>query len=80
MGTALEKIFNQMHIAGNRPRTIESYGYIFKQFVEVYRVEYVDEIDLKKLYYYFDMIEVKPTTELIRLKSIKDALSKFYNF
>ncbi len=34
-------VFNQMRIAGNRPRTIESYEYIFKQFVEVCRIEYV---------------------------------------
>lgn len=32
---ALDTIFNQMRIAGNRPRTIDSYEYIFKQFVEV---------------------------------------------
>ena len=27
---ALETVFKQMRIAGNRPRTIESYEYIFK--------------------------------------------------
>lgn len=33
---ALDIVFNQMRIAGNRPRTIESYEYIFKQFIEVW--------------------------------------------
>ncbi|WP_255250349.1 hypothetical protein [Lysinibacillus fusiformis] len=41
---ALEMIFHQMHIVGNRPRTIESYAYIFQQFVEVYHIEYVEDI------------------------------------
>ena len=33
--TALETVFKQMKIGGNRERTIQSYDYIFKQFVEV---------------------------------------------
>ena len=37
---ALDTVFNQMRIAGNRPRTIESYAYIFNQFIEMCHIEY----------------------------------------
>ncbi|MED4699561.1 site-specific integrase [Lysinibacillus capsici] len=79
ISAALDTIFNQMRIGGNRPRTIESYEYIFKQFIEISQVEYIEDIDLDKLYHYLDMLEVQPATKLIRLKSIKAVLSKFYN-
>lgn len=76
---ALDTIFNQMRIASNRPRTIDSYEYIFKQFVEVCHIEYVEDINLDKLYHYLDVLQVTAATKLIRLKSIKAVLSKFYN-
>jgi len=79
VSAALDTIFNQMRIGGNRPRTIESYEYIFKQFVDVCQIEYVEDIDLDKLYHYLDVLEVQAATKLIRLKSIKAVLSKFYN-
>lgn len=79
LSAALNTIFNQMSIGGNRLRTIESYEYIVKQFVVVCQINYVEDIDLDKLYHYLDVIEVKPSTKLIRLKSIKAFLSKFYN-
>lgn len=44
---ALETIFKQMRIAGNRSRTIQSYEYIFKQFVEVCGIVVVEEIDMQ---------------------------------
>lgn len=76
---ALEIVFKQMRIAGNSPRTIESYDYIFKQFVEICGIVVVEDIDLDKLYHYLDVLQVTPATKLIRLKSIKAVLSKFYN-
>lgn len=79
ISVALETVFKQMRIAGNRPRTIESYEYIFKQFVEVCEIVVVEDIDLDKLYHYLDVLQVTPATKLIRLKSIKAVLSKFYN-
>ncbi|MFB7160444.1 hypothetical protein [Lysinibacillus sp. NPDC056232] len=36
---AIETIFNQMRIAGKRQPTIDSYEYIFMQFVKVNSVE-----------------------------------------
>lgn len=57
---ALETVFKQMRIAGNRPRTIEIYEYIFKQFVEVCRMEYVEDVELNKLYHYLDVYKLLP--------------------
>lgn len=79
INAALDTVFNQMRIAGNRPRTIDSYAYIFKQFVKLCRIEYVEDINIDKLYHYLDVLDVQSATKLIRLKSIKAVLSKFYN-
>ncbi|MFJ7407576.1 MULTISPECIES: tyrosine-type recombinase/integrase [unclassified Lysinibacillus] len=76
---ALNTVFQQMRIAGNRPRTIDSYSYNFEQFTSICHIEYVEDINLDKLYHYLDVLEVTPATKLIRLKSIKAVLSKFYN-
>ncbi|MGA3675543.1 hypothetical protein [Lysinibacillus agricola] len=76
VNAVLDTVFNQMRIAGNRPRTIDSYAYIFKQFVEVCHIENIEDINIDKLYHYLD---VQSATKLIRLKSIKVVLSKFYN-
>lgn len=43
---ALETVFNQMKVVGNRPRKIESYEYIFKQFVQMNGIEYVEQIKI----------------------------------
>lgn len=76
---ALETVFNQMRIAGNRPRTIDSYKYIFKQFVVANRIKYVEEINIDSIYNYLGSIDVSQRTKLIRLKSMKAVLSKFHN-
>lgn len=76
---ALETVFNQMRTAGNRQRTIESYEYIFKQFVNINDIEYVEEINIDSIYNYLGSIDVSQCTKLIRLKSTKAVLSKFYN-
>lgn len=79
ISSALETVFQQMRISGNRQRTIESYQYIFEQFVTVNKLQYVEDITVESLYHYLDVLEVKPTTKLIRLKSTKAVLSKFFN-
>ncbi|MEG0449001.1 MAG: hypothetical protein RR595_03990 [Lysinibacillus sp.] len=76
---ALNTVFQQMRIAGNRPRTIDSNAYIVEQFASVCSIEYIEDINLDKLYHYLDVLEVTPATKLIRLKSIKAVLGKFYN-
>ncbi|AMQ05214.1 tyrosine-type recombinase/integrase [Sporosarcina psychrophila] len=76
---ALDTVFQQMRIAGNRPRTIESYQYIFVQFSTTCKLRYVEDITMEALYYYLDVLEVSPATKLIRLKSTKAVLSKFFN-
>jgi len=76
---ALETIYQQMRIAGNRIRTIESYDYIFNQFVQFNKLEYVEDITADSIYEYLGSLEVAQQTKLIRLKSIKAVLSKFHN-
>ncbi|QTD42801.1 site-specific integrase [Sporosarcina sp. Te-1] len=76
---ALETIYQQMRIAGNRSRTIESYDYIFNQFVRYNKLEYVEDITADSIYDYLGSLEVAQQTKLIRLKSIKAVLSKFHN-
>lgn len=76
---ALETIYQQMRIAGNRIRTIESYDYIFIQFVQFNKLEYVEDITADSIYEYLGTIKVAQQTKLIRLKSIKAVLSKFHN-
>lgn len=79
VGDALETIYQQMRISGNRPRTIESYKYIFNQFIEMTLLKHVDEITIDSIYHYLDALQVSPSTKLIRLKSIKAVLSKFFD-
>ncbi|WP_246097061.1 tyrosine-type recombinase/integrase [Psychrobacillus soli] len=79
VAAALETVFKQMQIAGNRQRTIESYAYIFNQLVTVNRLQYIEDISAESIYHYLDVLEVSQRTKLIRLKSIKAVLSKFYN-
>ncbi len=76
---AFEMIFNHMRIAGNRHRTIDSYKYIFKPFVKVNCIEYVEEIYIDSIYNYLGSIDVSKRTKLIRLKSTKAVLGKFHN-
>lgn len=76
---ALETIYQQMRIAGNRIRTIESYDYIFNQFIQFNKLEYVEDITADSIYEYLGSLEVAQQTKLIRLKSIKAVLSKFHN-
>ncbi|WP_427137346.1 phage integrase N-terminal SAM-like domain-containing protein [Psychrobacillus psychrodurans] len=76
---ALETIYQQMRIAGNRIRTIESYDYIINQFVQFNKLEYVEDITADSIYEYLGSLEVAQQTKLIRLKSIKAVLSKFHN-
>ncbi|MFZ4202628.1 MULTISPECIES: hypothetical protein [Lysinibacillus] len=75
---ALATVFNQMKVAGNRPRTIESYEYIFKQFVQINGIEFVEQINIDSIYNYLGALDVSQRTKLIRLKSIKAVLSKFH--
>ncbi|MCS0788233.1 site-specific integrase [Cytobacillus firmus] len=77
--TAIDTVFQQMRIVGNRQRTIESYKYIFNQFVEVNKLIYVEDISVESIYHYLDIIDVSPRTKLIRLKSLKAVLGRFYN-
>lgn len=76
---ALVTVFQQMRIAGNRIRTIDSYSYVFMQFSTVNNLKYVEDITSDSIYNYLDSLEVKQTTKKIRLKTLKAVLGKFYN-
>jgi len=76
---ALNLSFQQMEIIGRRPRTIGSYDYIFNDFIKRAELEYVDEIDADSIYEYLGELDVSPSTKLIRLKTIKAVLSRFYD-
>lgn len=74
----MEVVFRQMQIAGNRPRTIQSYDYIFKQFVKFNELVFIEEINSDCIYNYLDNLNVKVQTKKIRLKTIKAVLGKLY--
>ncbi len=76
---ALRLTFAQMEVTGRRQRTIGSYDYIFNDFIERTELEYVDEIDADSIYEYLGDLDVSPATKLIRLKSIKAVLSRFFD-
>lgn len=76
---ALKLSFAQMEVIGRRPRTIGSYDYIFGDFIERTELEYVDEINADSIYEYLAAIDVSPSTKLIRLKTIKAVLSRFFD-
>lgn len=76
---ALTTIYQQMRIAGNRERTIDSYNYILNQFVVFNKLEYVEDINSDSIYNYLESLNVSNQTKLIRLKSIKAVLGKFHN-
>lgn len=74
----IKTVFKQMELAGNRPRTIHSYDYIFRQFCEANNIVFVEEITAETVYNYLDVIQVSDRTKKIRLKSLKAMLGKFY--
>ncbi|MGG0664853.1 site-specific integrase [Viridibacillus arvi] len=76
---ALQTVFSQMRVSGNRDRTIESYEYIFTQFIGIAQLRFVEDITVYSIYMYLDALKVARETKRIRLKSIKAVLSKFHN-
>jgi len=59
----MEVVFRQMQIAGNRPRTIQSYDYIFKQFVQFNGSVFIEEINSDCIFNYLDNLEVSIQTK-----------------
>lgn len=76
---ALKIVFKQMEIGGSRPRTIQSYEYVFNDFIKRTGLRYVDEIDANSIYDYLNELQVANTTKLLRLKSVKAVLSRFFD-
>lgn len=76
---ALKTVFRQMQISGNRPRTIESYEFAWNEFIKVTGVKYVEDIDADMIYDYLNEIDVSKATKLVRLKSLKAVLNRFFD-
>lgn len=76
---ALNTVYQQMKISGNRPRAIESYKYVFNQFKETSSIKFVEDISIDSIYHYLDSLNVYANTKLIRLKTLKAVLSKFFD-
>lgn len=80
IGHALKILNQQWRLSGLRPRTIDSYNYNFKRFVEITNVECLHEINNEKIYQYLSSFEnVKDTSLQGRLKQIKAVLSKCHD-
>lgn len=76
---ALKTVYRQMEISGNRPRTIESYAFAWNEFIKVTNVRYVEDIDADMIYDYLNEIDVSNATKLVRLKSLKAILNRFFD-
>ncbi|MEK4627331.1 site-specific integrase [Solibacillus sp. FSL R7-0682] len=76
---ALKTVYRQMEISGNRPRTIESYAFAWNEFIKVTGVKYVEDIDTDMVYDYLNEIDVSKATKLVRLKSLKAILNRFFD-
>lgn len=76
---ALKAVYRQMEISGNRPRTIESYAFAWNEFIKVTGVKYVEDIDTDMIYDYLNEIDVSKATKLVRLKSLKAVLNRFFD-
>lgn len=77
---ALKVLNQQWKLNGLRPRTIDSYNYNFKRFIEATKVEYLHEINNEKIYQYLSSFEnVKDTSLHACLKQVKAVLSKCHD-
>lgn len=77
---AIQILNQKWRLNGLRPRTIDSYNYNFKRFVEVTKVESLHEINNEKIYQYLSSFKNAKDTSLHgRLKQIKAVLSKCHD-
>lgn len=78
--SALLIVKEQMRLSGIRKVTIKEYDYNFRQLIKHTEVEYVDELNVEKLYEWLSSQEtVSNTTKQSRLRKIKAVLSRFYD-
>lgn len=78
---ALQTVYKQLLAMGRRQRTIQSYDYAFAIFIKVCEIKYVQDITKKELFkylMYLSDIGNSPSTQLIRIKSIKAVLNRFF--
>lgn len=76
---ATQLLFKQIRIENLRPATIRDYTNWWRKYIEFADVEYLHELNQQNLYNWLSSMDVKNSTRLIRLKSVKACLSRFYN-
>jgi len=76
---AKEIVIRQMDVSGYRKRTISDYQYYIDNFLEVTKVEYLEEITLEKIYEWLDSMNVCNQTKLTRLKCLKAFLGRCFD-
>lgn len=70
----------QMRLSGIRKVTIKEYDYNFTQLINYSNVDYVDELNVEKLYGWLSSQEsVSNVTKQSRLRKVKAVLSRFYD-
>lgn len=73
----LNIIIKQMRLNGNRERTIEDYVKYTLDFKSKTNCEYISEINVMKIYEWFETMNVKNSTRRIRFKSLSAVLTRF---
>ncbi|WP_404404705.1 tyrosine-type recombinase/integrase [Jeotgalibacillus malaysiensis] len=79
LSVVLKAVTEQMHLEGNRIRTIQTYQYAFNQLIQNTNINFVEDLNQQVIYDYLGSLNVSQQTKLIRLKSIKAILGRFYN-
>ncbi len=75
----LNIIIKQMRLNGNRERTIEDYVKYTLDFKNKTGCQYISEINVMKIYEWFETMQVKNSTRRIRFKSLSAVLNRFYD-
>ena len=72
-------VFKQMEIEGLRIKTLITYKQAFEKFIEFIDVQYVEEIDRKKLLDWLEFLQnVNAVTKANRLRFISTILNRFH--
>lgn len=77
--TARLLLERQLRTEGLRDRTVYDYLMWFDKFVESTGVKVVSEINATAVYQWLEQMDVKNSTKLVRLKSLKAVLGRFFD-
>lgn len=76
---ALSVILKQLEISGCRERTLYDYNTIVHYFIRDTKVKYLNDITGEVIYTWLEMMNVKNTTKLTRLKCLKAFLGRCFD-